>query len=158
MSPMTTALTRQGPAALGAVSGTRPCRSLAPLVVKPSAGVRAPRRIATVRAAESESQTDVQEQIKEQVTEITGKIKDTWAGTDDKAAVVAIGVAAFVGLWALNGVAGSLEKLPLVGGLLELVGIFVTAWFIYRYLVFGPDREELKNNINDFVKKVLGSK
>lgn len=63
-----------------------------------------------------------------------------WDKTDEKPAVVAITTAAFVGVWALSGVVDRIDKLPVIGGLLELVGLVVTSWFVYRYLVFGPDR------------------
>lgn len=63
-----------------------------------------------------------------------------WDKTDEKPAVVAITTAAFVGVWALSGVVDRIDKLPIIGGLLELVGLVVTSWFVYRYLVFGPDR------------------
>ena len=39
------------------------------------------------------------------------------------------------------GVVDAVNKLPLIGGLLEVVGLIVTGWFGYRYLVFGPDRQ-----------------
>ena len=54
--------------------------------------------------------------------------------------MVAITTAAVVGVWALSGVVDRIDKLPVIGGLLELVGLVVTSWFVYRYLVFGPDR------------------
>lgn len=54
--------------------------------------------------------------------------------------MVAITSAAFIGVWALSGLVDRIDKLPIVGGLLELVGLVVTSWFVYRYLVFGPDR------------------
>lgn len=63
-----------------------------------------------------------------------------WDQTDEKPAVVAIGVGTFVTIWALSGLVDRIDKLPVIGGLLELVGLLVTGWFIYRYLVFGPDR------------------
>ena len=63
-----------------------------------------------------------------------------WDQTEEKPAVVAIGVGTFVTIWALSGLVDRIDKLPIIGGLLELVGLLVTGWFIYRYLVFGPDR------------------
>lgn len=54
--------------------------------------------------------------------------------------MVAIGVGTFVTIWALSGLVDRIDKLPIIGGLLELVGLLVTGWFVYRYLVFGPDR------------------
>lgn len=63
-----------------------------------------------------------------------------WDKTDEKPAVIAITSAAFIGVWALSGLVDRIDKLPIVGGLLELVGLVVTSWFVYRYLVFGPDR------------------
>ncbi|DBB07228.1 hypothetical protein WJX77_003629 [Trebouxia sp. C0004] len=84
-------------------------------------------------------------------------LKVKWDKTDEKPAVVAITTAAFVGVWALSGVVDRIDKLPVIGGLLELVGLVVTSWFVYRYLVFGPDREELKTNLDKFLSKVTGN-
>jgi predicted DNA-binding transcriptional regulator len=33
-----------------------------------------------------------------------------------------------------------IEALPVVPQALELVGIFFSSWFVYRYLLFKPDR------------------
>lgn len=63
-----------------------------------------------------------------------------WDRTEEKPAVIAITTAAFVGVWALSGLVDRIDKLPVIGGLLELVGLVVTSWFVYRYLIFGPDR------------------
>ena len=54
--------------------------------------------------------------------------------------MIAITSAAFVGVWALSGLVDRIDRLPVVGGLLELVGLVVTSWVGYRYLVVGPDR------------------
>jgi hypothetical protein len=103
----------------------------------------------------------------------------TWQKTEDKPVVVTLAAASLIGIIALNAVADALNALPLVGGALEVVGICATSWFTYRYLVFGPDRcvqpscccsvsvpavltdvhscrQELKQNVLDFVKKVQG--
>lgn len=34
----------------------------------------------------------------------------------------------------------TIDKIPVVSDLIELIGIGVTAWFTYRYLTVGPDR------------------
>jgi hypothetical protein len=71
---------------------------------------------------------------------IIGRLQVKWEETDEKPAVVAAGVSAFVVIWALSGLIDRLDNLPLVGGFLELVGLLVTGWFTYRYLTFAPDR------------------
>lgn len=32
------------------------------------------------------------------------------------------------------------DKIPIISDLIELVGIGVSGWFIWRFLLFGPDR------------------
>lgn len=68
------------------------------------------------------------------------QVQAKWDETEEKPAVIAITSAAFVGVWALSGLVDRIDRLPIVGGLLELVGLVVTSWFVYRYLIFGPDR------------------
>ncbi len=66
--------------------------------------------------------------------------QEKWEETEEKPAVVAITVSAFIAIWAASGVVDAVDKLPIIGGLLEFVGLLVTGWFAYRYLIFGPDR------------------
>lgn len=40
----------------------------------------------------------------------------------------------------MNGLVSNVEKIPLFGFLFEVVGLLVTGWFGYRYLVFENDR------------------
>ena len=46
----------------------------------------------------------------------------------------------FVAIWAASGVIDAVNKLPIFGGVFELVGLGVTSWFAYRYLFNAADR------------------
>jgi len=94
--------------------------------------------------------------VQQKSQEIIEDLKAKWNATEEKPAVVAIGLSSFVAIWAAAGLVDAVNKLPLIGGLLEGVGLVVSGWFIYRNLIFGPDREELRKNIDDFLKKVTG--
>ena len=61
----------------------------------------------------------------------------------------------FVGLFATAGVLKGIESLPLAATFFQLVGIAFSGWFTYRYLLFKPDREELKRSIADLKQKIL---
>jgi hypothetical protein len=67
-----------------------------------------------------------------------------WEETDDKPAVVTLGVYGLVGLIAANGVLKSIDGLPLIPDLLELVGIGFSGFYVYQNLLFKPDRAALK--------------
>ncbi|CAO2175321.1 unnamed protein product [Urochloa humidicola] len=45
------------------------------------------------------------------------------------------------------------DKLP---GLLELVGLGYSGWFVYRYLLFQENRKELANNLDALKKRITG--
>ena len=53
-----------------------------------------------------------------------------WDGVEEKPAAVAIGVGALVVLWATSGLVDAIDKLPIIGGLLEVVGLIVTGWCV----------------------------
>lgn len=78
------------------------------------------------------------EQIYEQTEKVVADLKTKWDKTEEKPAAIGLTVAAFVALYVANGVVNALDNIPVISGVLELVGIFVTSWFVYRYLVFGP--------------------
>lgn len=51
----------------------------------------------------------------------------------------------------------AVDKLPLVPGVLELVGIGYTGWFAYKNLIFKPEREALIEKIKNTYKDILGT-
>ncbi|XP_068651392.1 protein CURVATURE THYLAKOID 1B, chloroplastic-like [Aristolochia californica] len=90
-----------------------------------------------------------------ELPEIVKTVQQAWDKVEDKYAVTALGVAAAVALWGSAGLISAIDKLPLVPGVLELVGIGYTGWFAYRNLVFKPDREALIKKIKDKYNDII---
>ncbi|XP_060203776.1 protein CURVATURE THYLAKOID 1B, chloroplastic [Lycium barbarum] len=107
--------------------------------------------VATVEATTAETATT------ELPSELVQKIQEAWDKVEDKYAVSSLGVAAFVLLWSSTGVVSAIDRLPLIPGVLELVGIGYTGWFAYKNLIFKPDREALISKIKDLYKDIIGS-
>ncbi|KAJ8755847.1 hypothetical protein K2173_024392 [Erythroxylum novogranatense] len=87
---------------------------------------------------------------------IVKSIQNLWDSSEDRLALIGLGFAAIVAIWASANLVTAIDKLPVIPNVLELVGILFSSWFIYRYLVFKPDREELFQFINKSVLDVLG--
>lgn len=107
------------------------------------------------KSTEASSEFDssaLQAKLNETVTVLQNK----WDEQEDKPAVVVLAFGAVMALIVANSVVESIDHIPLVNGFFELVGLGATGWFIYRYLLQGPDRKELFDNVNGFVAKVFG--
>ncbi|KAG8392003.1 hypothetical protein BUALT_Bualt01G0246400 [Buddleja alternifolia] len=89
--------------------------------------------------------------------EIVKTIQEAWDKVEDKYAVTSLAVAGGVALWASAGMISAIDRLPLIPGVLELVGIGYTGWFAYQNLVFKPDRETLIQKIKDTYKDIIGT-
>ena len=48
-----------------------------------------------------------------------------------------------------------IDSLPVLPAFFELVGIYVSAWLTYRFLLFKDDREELRGILSDLKAKIL---
>nr|GLL36283.1 protein CURVATURE THYLAKOID 1B, chloroplastic [Ipomoea trifida] len=92
-----------------------------------------------------------------ELPEFVKTIQKTWEKVEDKYAVTSLAVAGAVGLWASAGVVAALDKLPVVPGFLEVVGIGYTGVFVYNNLVYKPDREALIQKVKDTYKEILGT-
>jgi len=127
-----------------------------------SSGSRAePKRSLTIVAtkATKEPETTVNTTADESAAaleDVLKKVQDAWEKTDDKVAISGLGVAGFVTLWAAAGLINAVDKLPLVPSLFEIVGILFSGWFVYRYLLFKPDREDLFKIIDGIKEKITG--
>ncbi|WIA22239.1 hypothetical protein OEZ85_004565 [Tetradesmus obliquus] len=133
-------------------------RTQRPAMVGLKAGLPLPRGAAVaVKAANNEVDTeDINKKLNETLTNTTSYLQAKWEETEDKPAALAVTGGALLLLVAASSVVDAVDKIPIISDLIELVGVVVTGWFTYRYLVFGPDREELVSNVKAFLKKVYG--
>jgi hypothetical protein len=95
------------------------------------------------------------EDLNKKLKEVTETVSEKWEETDDKPAVITLGVYGLIGLIAANGVLKSIDGLPLIPDLLELVGIGFSGFYIYQNLLFKPDRAALKDSISKNLDKIL---
>ncbi|CAK8560566.1 unnamed protein product [Lathyrus sativus] len=93
-----------------------------------------------------------------ELPEFVKSLQETWDKVDDKYAVSTLIVASVIALWSSTGLISAIDKLPLIPGVLELVGIGYSGWFAYKNLVFKPEREELVQKVKETVNEILGSK
>ncbi|ONI15879.1 hypothetical protein PRUPE_3G066500 [Prunus persica] len=87
---------------------------------------------------------------------IVKSVQNVWDNSEDRPGLVGLGFAAIVAFWAASNLITAIDKLPLIPSVLEFVGILYSSWFIYRYLLFKPDREELFQIVNKSISDILG--
>ncbi|ESR57956.1 protein CURVATURE THYLAKOID 1B [Citrus sinensis] len=92
-----------------------------------------------------------------ELPEIVKTVQEAWDKVEDKYAVTSLAVTVAIAVWGSTGMISAIDRLPLVPGVLELVGIGYTGWFAYKNLVFKPDREALIQKIKDTYKDIIGS-
>ncbi|CAA0822368.1 Protein CURVATURE THYLAKOID 1C- chloroplastic [Striga hermonthica] len=87
---------------------------------------------------------------------IVKSVQNVWDKSEDRVALIGLGFAGVVAFWASINLVTTIDKLPIVPSVLELVGILFSSWFTYRYLLFKPDRQELSQAITKSISDILG--
>ncbi|HEY9622758.1 MAG TPA: CAAD domain-containing protein [Crinalium sp.] len=74
--------------------------------------------------------------------------------------IVTVGlvVGAIIGVKVTLAVLDSVDDIPLLAPLFELIGLGYSAWFIYRYLLKASNRKELTEDFNALKEQILGQK
>lgn len=95
--------------------------------------------------------------IAEQVILLLNRVGETFG--EYKPAVIAIGLilAAMPLLAFLVALLTVINIIPLLSPTLKLIGFGFTTWFVYRYLLFAPNRQELSQELQTLKGQVLGS-
>ncbi|XP_020970955.1 protein CURVATURE THYLAKOID 1B, chloroplastic [Arachis ipaensis] len=88
--------------------------------------------------------------------EIVKTVQEAWDKVEDKYAVSSLGVAALIALVGSTGLVSAIDKLPLIPGILEVVGIGYTG-ILFRVKIFKPDREALVRKIKETYEEITGS-
>ncbi|KMZ71509.1 Thylakoid membrane phosphoprotein 14 kDa [Zostera marina] len=123
-----------------------------------SCGRRIPRNVSSrcSKAVEPtvEVSTPAEPTVTETTTDVTAEqsellnfIQEKWDKVDDKYAVSSLAVAGIVALIATSGVISAIDRLPLLPGVFELVGIGYTGWFAYENLLTQTKRDALIEKI-----------
>ncbi|CAN6836579.1 unnamed protein product [Brassica oleracea var. botrytis] len=114
------------------------------------------RRNVLTRATEVEAPVTAEAETTE-LPEIVKTAQEAWEKVEDKYAIGSLAFAALVALWGSTGLISAIDRLPLFPGVFELVGIGYTGWFVYKNLIFKPDREVLFQKVKDTYRDILGS-
>ena len=61
-----------------------------------------------------------------------------------------------VGIAIANGVLSVINSVPFVPSLLEFVGLGYTGWFIWRYLLYAENRQDLTHDYQALKDRILG--
>ncbi|XP_076916997.1 protein CURVATURE THYLAKOID 1C, chloroplastic-like [Bidens hawaiensis] len=127
----------------------RPCCPTVPKHTFPAIGGKQGRVgfIAKARSGSSESSTSLN---------TISSAQSIWDKPEDLVALLGVGFAAVVAFWASITVTNAIDKLPVLPGVLELIGILFSTWFVYRYLLFKPDRKELAEIIKKWLAEIIG--
>ncbi|WOL09969.1 protein CURVATURE THYLAKOID 1B, chloroplastic-like [Canna indica] len=118
------------------------CRRIAGNLIARATGVGTETAVEIRTETVGSEETTVGSQTSE-LSDIVKKIQDAWDKVEDKYAVSALGLAGAVALWGTGGMISAIDRLPVVPGVLEVVGIGCSVWFGYKNLVTKTDREAL---------------
>lgn len=111
----------------------------------------APSKVAfRVRAVKSDSDAS------EKAQEVIDALKTRWEKVEDKPTTILYGTGALVVLWFSTTIASATDSIPLLPKLLELVGFGYTTYFVYRYLLFTSNRQELLQKVKEITARITG--
>ncbi|KAI4328989.1 hypothetical protein L6164_021298 [Bauhinia variegata] len=92
-----------------------------------------------------------------ELPEFVKTVQEAWDKVEDKYAVSSLAVAGVVALWGSTGLISAIDRLPLIPGLLEIVGIGYTGWYAYKNLFNKPDREAWVQKVKATYNEIIGT-
>eukprot|EP00887_Chlorella_sp_A99_P004817 scaffold4.g4817.t1 len=138
----------------------------APLAVAVKATRRASRAAAARRpvAVRAFKTDDAKEDAKAAVKEATSVAEEKlakylelaqtkWEESDNKIGIIAVGAGSLLALYFTNSVVSTIDRIPLFNTLFELVGLAVSAFFVYRLLSEPAERTNVTDSIKEFFNK-----
>lgn len=121
---------------------------------------RGDRSSAIIQYSAPESPASDGQQILDRVAEFVANLPE-YAGnfvTENQKGLVALGLLASVlitGRVTLS-ILDTINQIPMLGGLLEVIGILFTIWFVFRHLLLAVNRQKLALQIDLLIADVLG--
>jgi len=124
-------------------------------------GITPPEDIDTAPSTSEEAGNEQYQQFVDKVTALLGNLPDYLSSFfgQYRRPIVTIGLifAAIIAVRLTLAVLKSINDIPLLSPLFELIGLGYTIWFVYRYLLKASNRSELVEDFNALKGQVLGS-
>ncbi|KAI7836679.1 hypothetical protein COHA_009455 [Chlorella ohadii] len=149
MLATSTARLTAAPVARPAKIARRPLRTAAVNVRAVATGADKPSKDALQDVA-SDASAALQAKGQELLTYAQAK----WEASDNKPGLVATGVVGLVGLYLVSGLVNTVDHLPLLNKLFELLGLGVSAWFAYRWFFVAGEREAITKEVSKVANKI----
>ena len=115
----------------------------------------------TVSSSSSEPSSETGFNFAERSSEILDRVNQTletidWTKVSNYAKIAGIFTAVIVAQILIKGVLDTINLLPIVPGLLELLGLFVVGQWSWKNLTTSDKRAELMAKIDDYKSQYLG--
>nr|CAB3483025.1 unnamed protein product [Digitaria exilis] len=88
--------------------------------------------------------------------DLLSELRDKWDAMENKSSLPLYAGGAILAFWISLVIVRALDSVPLLPGILELVGLGYSGWFVYRYLLFQENRKELADNLDAMKKRITG--
>ncbi|KAF8772879.1 hypothetical protein HU200_005271 [Digitaria exilis] len=88
--------------------------------------------------------------------DLLSELRDKWDAMENKFSLPLYAGGAILAFWISLVIVRALDSVPLLPGILELVGLGYSGWFVYRYLLFQENRKELADNLDAIKKRITG--
>lgn len=113
-------------------------------------------KLPPVEPSPSQQWSQTGEELSEQIVLLLERAGEVFG--EYKPAILAIGIAlaAVPFLAFIVAFMSTINAIPLLAPTFKLVGFGFTAWFVYRYLLFAPHRQELSEELKGLRQQVLG--
>ena len=100
--------------------------------------------------------TEVLDRVKEFLVQLPDDVGRFFSSYQEPLKVIGLIVAGGITVKIAFAILDSINDIPLLAPLFELVGIGYTGWFVYRYLLKESSRQELGTELNALKTQVLG--
>jgi hypothetical protein len=93
-------------------------------------------------------------ELQDKATEALSWAQAKWEASDSKPTIVASGAVALFGLYVLSGLLNTVDRLPLVHTVFELLGLCVSVWFTYRWFFVAGEKEAITSTLTKITKDI----
>jgi hypothetical protein len=84
-------------------------------------------------------------------SDVASKVQAWWEASDEKPTIIAVGAGSLLALYFAS---STIDRLPLISTIFELIGLTFTGWTAYRYFLIDGEKDKMVSQVKGFASKV----